>query len=74
MKRVPKSEEDEPPNSKIRVAATIDDKLLQEMRRIHGAEVQEAKQSDRVKPDWSNTVEMLLRKGVKAYKTSRSPK
>jgi hypothetical protein len=25
---------------------------------------------DRSEPDWSNTIEMLLRKGVKAYKSS----
>jgi hypothetical protein len=73
MRKVPNSEEDQPPNSRIRVAATIDDRLLAEMRRIHVIEVAEAKRCDRADPDWSNTVEMLLRKGVKAYKFSHSP-
>lgn len=64
-----KSEFETPPNSKIRVVATICEKLCKEMKNIHEAEVKLAKESDRTEPDWSNTVEMLLRKGVKAYKS-----
>jgi len=59
---------DRPPNSKIRLNATICIKILDEMKIIHAAEVQDAKEHDRAEPDWSNTVEMLLRKGVKIYK------
>jgi len=61
-------EEERPPNTKIRLVATIDDKLIGEMKRIHEDEIKLAKRYDRVVPDWSNTVEMLLRKGVKAYR------
>jgi hypothetical protein len=37
---------------------------------IHDEEIKGAKSMDRCEPDWSNTIEMLLRKGVKAYKPS----
>ncbi len=30
-------------------------------------EIERAKSEDRVEPDWSNTLEMLLRKGVRSY-------
>jgi hypothetical protein len=58
-----------PPNSKIKITVTIDDKLLNQMKSLHLDEVKTAEEADRVAPDWSNTVEMLLRKGVKAYRT-----
>jgi hypothetical protein len=63
-----KSDFEGPPNSKIKLTVTVDDKLLNEMKRIHADEIREAEESDRVPPDWSNTVEMLLRKGVKTYR------
>jgi len=40
------------------------------MKRIHDAEAEDARKHDRTIPDWSNTVEMLLRKGAKAYKSN----
>ena len=40
------------------------------MERIHMQEIQQAKAEDRTEPDWSNTIEMLLRKGVRGYKTN----
>ena len=67
-----KSEFEVPPNTKVRVVATVDRKLCEEMKQIHEQEVQKAKREDRVEPDWSNTIEMLLRKGAKAYKSSFS--
>jgi hypothetical protein len=63
------SDFERPPNSKIKITVTIDDKLLNQMKNIHLDEVKAAEAADRVAPDWSNTVEMLLRKGVKAYRT-----
>jgi hypothetical protein len=59
--------------AKKRIVATVDDKLLGEMRNIHEAEVKSAEEKDRTMPRWSNTVEMLLRKGAKAYKSSSTP-
>jgi hypothetical protein len=67
--QVPKSEDETPPNSKIRIVATVDDKLVAEIKFIHGKEIKFAEEQDRVEPDWSNTIEMLLRKGVKSYKS-----
>jgi hypothetical protein len=63
------NEEEAPPHTKIRVVATIDEKLVAKMKEIHELEVKLACEEDRVEPDWSNTIEMLLRKGVKAYKS-----
>jgi hypothetical protein len=68
----PENEFERPPKSKIRLVATIDDKLKQEMELIHEVEMRDAEIHDRAKPEWSNTVEMLLSKGVRAYKTEAS--
>jgi hypothetical protein len=65
-----KSEFEVPPHTKVRIVATIDRKLCEEIELIHDKEVKGAKNMDRSEPDWSNTIEMLLRKGVKAYKSS----
>ncbi len=58
-----------PPHTKIRVVATVDRKLCEEMQRIHMQEIERAKAEDRVEPDWSNTLEMLMRKGVRGYRS-----
>ena len=50
--------------------ATVDKKLCEEMELIHEAECKHAIECDREVPDWSNTLEMLFRKGVRAYKQS----
>ena len=65
-----KSEFEVPPRTKVRIVATVDRKLCEEMELIHEKEVELAKREDRTEPDWSNTIEMLLRKGVRAYKSS----
>ncbi len=57
------------PHTKVRVVATVEKKLCEEMTHIHDLEVEHAKAEDRVEPDWSNTIEMLLRKGVRSYRT-----
>jgi hypothetical protein len=48
--------------------ATVDKKLCEEMELIHEAECRLAEDFDREVSDWSNTLEMLLREGVRAYK------
>jgi hypothetical protein len=65
-----KSEFEVPPQTKVRIVATVDRKLCDDMELIHEKEVERAKKEDRTEPDWSNTIEMLLRKGVKSYKSS----
>jgi len=68
------SDFENPPHTKIRVVATVDKALCAEMERIHREEVQLARIKDRGDPDWSNTLEMLLRKGVRAYRQRDSEK
>jgi hypothetical protein len=69
-----RSEFEVPPHTKVRVVATVDRKLCEEMERIHMQEIELAKAEDRVEPDWSNTIEMLLRKGVKTCRHSATKK
>ena len=52
----------------MRIVATVDRKLCEEMERIHEQEFEVAKAEDRAEPDWSNTLEMLMKKGVRAYR------
>ena len=54
--------------TKVRVVATVDRNLCLELERIHAEEIEWAKAEDRTEPNWSNTVEMLLRKGVRSYR------
>ena len=58
-------------STKIRVVATVDRNLCQEMGRIHVQEVERAKTEDRTEPKWSNTIDMLLRKGVRSYRSDQ---
>jgi hypothetical protein len=44
------------------VVTTVERKLCEEMELIHKLEIERAKAEDRTEPDWSNTIEMLLRK------------
>ena len=67
-RREVKSESEVPPGTKIRVVATVEERIVREMRMIHDEETKLAQNSDRVEPDWSNTVEMLLRKGIKTWR------
>ena len=70
-RREVKTESEVPPGTKIRVVATVEERIVREMRMIHDEETRLAQDGDRVEPDWSNTVEMLLRKGVKAWRMER---
>ena len=63
-----KNEFEVPPRTKIRVVATVEKALFEEIKRIHEEEVAMCKQEDRNEPEWSNTLEMLLRKGVRSYR------
>ncbi|HII85206.1 TPA: hypothetical protein HA273_01185 [Candidatus Bathyarchaeota archaeon] len=70
-----RSEFEVPPHTKVRVVATADRKLCEEMQLIHMQEAERAKAEDRTEPDWSNTGEMLPRKGVRNYRANlQSPK
>jgi len=45
----------------------LEKRLCEEIELIHEQEVKRARDEDRCEPDWSNTIEMLIRKGIKAY-------
>ena len=70
-RREVKTESEVPPGTKIRVVATVEERIVREMRVIHDEETKLARGGDRVEPDWSNTVEMLLRKGIKTWRIER---
>ena len=73
MMRERKSEFEVPPHTKVRVVATVEKRLCEEIELIHEQEVKRAKDEDRCEPDWSNTLEMLLRKGVRSYRAILRP-
>jgi len=58
----------------VRVVATVDRKLCEEMEHIHVQEIERARAEDRTEPDWSNTLEMLMKKGARAYKRKEPEK
>lgn len=55
------------------MVASVSPVLFLELERVHDLEVARALDGDREEPCWSNTVEMFLRKGVKAYKLEHKP-
>jgi len=56
-------------HSKRLLQATVSEDVIRAIRRILELERAEAERNDRAKPSLSATVEMLLRKGIKAYYT-----
>jgi hypothetical protein len=54
-------------HSKRLLQATVSEDVIRAIRRILELERAEAERSDRAKPSLSAIVEMLLRKGIKAY-------
>ena len=65
-----------PPHTKVRVVATVDRKLCEEMERIHMQEIERARAEDQVEPDWSNMIGMPLRIGASSGRANhkRLPK
>jgi len=58
-------------NTKIKVEGTIDKRVFDDFKEIMQLELDKAREADRVEPNVSNVLEMLLRKGIKAYKAQR---
>ena len=50
---------------KVHFAAAVDRMPCEEMERIHMQKIERAKAEDQMKPDRSNTIEMLLREGIR---------
>ena len=61
-------------DTKVRVVATVERKLCEEMGRIHLQEIERERAEDRTEPDWRKTLEMLMRKGVRSYRTTTKAK
>jgi len=57
--------------TRIKIEGTIDKAVFEEFKRIYELEIEEAETEDRVQPSVSHVLEMLLRKGIKAYKTEK---
>jgi len=66
-----KDEEKVQLSTRIKIEGTIDRRVLDEFRRIYGLELERAGQADRVEPSVSHVLEMLLRKGIKAYRKEK---
>lgn len=58
-------------NTKLKVEGTIDKRVFDDFKEIMEIEVEKAQEEDRVEPNVSNILEMLLRKGIRAYNARR---
>lgn len=54
--------------TRIKIEGTVSKSVLEELRRICELEAEKAELEDKVQPIMSHVLEMLLRKGIKAYK------
>jgi len=57
--------------TRLKIEGTIDKAVFEEFKHILAQEVQGAELEDRAEPTVSQVLEMLLRKGIKAYKTEK---
>ena len=57
--------------TRIKIEGTIDKAVFEEFKGIYELEIQKAEAEDRVQPSISHILEMLLRKGIKAYKLEK---
>jgi hypothetical protein len=58
-------------NTKIKIEGTVDKRVFDDFKEIMEKELVKAREEDRVEPNVSNVLEMLLRKGIRAYKAQR---
>jgi hypothetical protein len=57
--------------TRVKIEGTVSKSVLQELRHICELEAEKADLEDKVQPTVSHVLEMLLRKGIKAYKRER---
>ena len=57
--------------TRLKIEGTIDKAVFEEFKHILTQEVQQAEIEDRAEPTVSQILEMLLRKGIKSYKTEK---
>jgi hypothetical protein len=58
-------------HTKIKVEGTIDRKVFETIKEIYELEKREAEAEDKPEPSFSHMLEMILRKGLKAYKSKK---
>ena len=64
-------EEKEQLHTKIKIEGTIDRKVFETLKDIYETEKREAEAEDKPEPSFSQMLEMILRKGIKAYKVRK---
>jgi len=57
--------------TRIKIEGTIDKVVFDEFKRIYEVEIERAEVEDKVQPSVSHVLEMVLRKGIRAYKAER---
>ncbi len=60
--------------TRIKVEGTIDRKVFEDFKEILNKEILDAREADRVEPSVSHVLEMLLRKGIRAYRAEKNRK
>jgi len=65
------SEEKTQLQTRLKIEGTIDKAVFEEFKHILAQEVQQAEIEDKAEPTVSQVLEMLLRKGIKTYKTEK---
>jgi len=58
-------------HTKIKIEGTIDRLVFGSLKEIYESEKREAEGEDKPEPSFSQVLEMILRKGIKAYKTRK---
>jgi len=62
-------DEEEAYSTKLRVEGVVEKDVYEDFKRVYELECESALKDDRSKPSRSEVLEMLLRKGLKAYFT-----
>jgi len=58
-------------HTKIKIEGTIDKYVFESIKEVYEAEKREAEAEDKPEPSLSQVLEMILRKGIKAYKSKK---
>jgi len=58
-------------HTKIKIEGTIDRHVFESLKEVYEAEKKEAEAEDKPEPSFSQVLEMILRKGIKAYKSKK---
>jgi len=58
-------------HTKIKIEGTIDKQVFVNLREIYELEKKEAEAEDKPEPSFSQVLEMILRKGIKVFKSRK---